>query len=141
MDRFGSSGDVIVGLSWRIGPGGLFDSTRERQAEARQNIAEIEQAKLSDRLAAEVVALHARARSLNDQVAMARDNLKTATESLAAGEQRKEAGVGVVLEVVQSQQDLTQARLAYVETVAEQNKAQYELLHALGRLGKRTASK
>jgi outer membrane protein TolC len=141
MDRFGSSGDVIVGLSWRIGPGGLFDSTRERQAEARQNIAEIEQAKLSDRLAAEVAALYARSKSLNDQVAMARDNLKTATESLAAGEQRKEAGVGVVLEVVQSQQDLTQARLAYVETVAEQNKAQYELLHALGRLGKKAGSK
>jgi hypothetical protein len=42
---------------------------------------------------------------------------------------------------VQSQQDLTQARLAYVETVAEQNKAQYELLHALGRLGRSTNSK
>jgi outer membrane protein TolC len=141
MDRFGSSSDVVLGLSWRIGPGGLFDSTRERQAAARQNIAQLEQVKLADRLATEVAVLHARAKSLNDQVAMARDNLKTATESLAAGEQRKEAGVGVVLEVVQSQQDLTQSRLAYVETVAEQNKAQYELLHALGRLGKSAPSK
>lgn len=135
LDRFGSSSDVVVGLSWRIGPGGLFDTTRGSLAEARENIAHIEQAKLSDRLAAEVAALHAKAKSLSDQVSMARDNLKTATEALAAGEQRKEAGVGVVLEVVQSQQDLTQARLTYVETVAEQNKAQYELLHALGRLG------
>jgi outer membrane protein len=141
MDRFGSSSDAIFGLSWRIGPGGLFDTTRERQAEARRNIAQVEQAKLMDRLAAEVAALHARAKSLSDQVSMARDNIKTATEALAAGEQRKEAGVGVVLEVVQSQQDLTGARLAYVETVAEQNKAQYELLHALGRLGKGRASK
>jgi outer membrane protein TolC len=141
MDRFGSSSDVIVGLSWRIGPGGLFDSTRERQAEARKNMAHIEQVKLADRLASEVAALHARARSLNDQITMARDNLKTATDALAAGEQRKEAGVGVVLEVVQSQQDLTQARLAYAETVAEQNKVQYELLHALGRLGKSATSK
>lgn len=135
LDRFGSSSDVVVGLSWRIGPGGLFDTTRGNLAEARENIARIEQAKLSDRLAAEVASLHAKAKSLSDQVSMARDNLKTATEALAAGEQRKEAGVGVVLEVVQSQQDLTQARLTYVETVAEQNKAQYELLHALGRLG------
>jgi outer membrane protein TolC len=136
MDRFGGSSDVIVGLSWRIGPGGLFDRTRERQAEARQSMAEIEKAKLADRLASEVVALHARAKSLNDQVGMAKDGLKTASDALAAGEQRKDVGIGVVLEVVQSQQDLTQARLAYVETVAEQNKAQYELLYALGRLGK-----
>jgi outer membrane protein TolC len=141
MDRFGSSSDVVVGLSWRLGPGGLFDTSRERQAEARQNITLIEQAKLADRLASEVASLYARAKSLNDQVSMARDNLKTANESLAAGEQRKEAGVGVVLEVVQSQQDLTQARLAYVETVAEQNKVQYELMHALGRLGRSASSK
>lgn len=141
MDRFGSSSDVIVGLSWRLGPGGLFDTTRERQAEARKNITQIEQAKLADRLASEVASLLARAKSLNDQVAMARGNLKTADEALAAGEQRKEAGVGVVLEVVQSQQDLTEARLTYVETVAEQNKVQYELLHALGRLGNTAASK
>ena len=130
-----------MGLSWRIGPGGLFDSTRERQAEARQNIAKAEQAKLTDRFASEVASLVAKAKSLGDQVGMARDNIKTATEALAAGEQRKEAGIGVVLEVVQSQQDLTQARLAYVETVAEQNKAQYELLHALGRLGRTEAAK
>lgn len=141
MDRFGSSSDAIIGLSWRIGPGGLFDSTRERQAEARQNIAQIEQAKLTDRLASEVASLVARTKSLSDQVSMARDNIKTASDALAAGEQRKEVGIGVVLEVVQSQQDLTQARLAYVETVAEQNKSQYELLHALGRLGKSTSSK
>lgn len=136
LSRFGRSSDVTVGIGWRIGPGGLFDRTRTRQAEARENISKLEQARLADRLAAEVAALHARAVSLRDRVAMARDNMKTATESLAAGEQRKEAGVGVVLEVVQSQQDLTEARLTYVETVAEYNKAQYELLHALGRLGK-----
>lgn len=141
MDRFGSSSDVMVGLSWRLGAGGLLDPTRERQAEARQNIAQIEQAKLLDRLAAEITSLHARASSLSEQVGMARDNLKTATEALSAGEQRKEAGVGVVLEVIQSQQDLTQARLAYVEAVAEQNKAQYELLYALGRLKPSTTSK
>lgn len=136
MDRFGSSSDVVVGLSWRIGPGGLFDTTRERLAEARENIAVMEKAKLSERLAAEVAVLYAEAKSLSDQVIMARDSLKTATEALAAGEQRKDAGVGVVLEVVQSQQDLAQARLTYVETVAEYNKGQYALLHALGRLGK-----
>ena len=135
LSRFGRSSDVVVGISWRIGPGGLFDWTRTRQAEARENVSKLEQAKLVDRLAAEVTSLRARALSLRDQLGMARDNMKTATDALSAGEQRKEAGVGVVLEVIQSQQDLTQARLAYVETVAEFNKAQYELLHALGRLG------
>lgn len=140
MSRFGSSSDVMVGLSWRIGTGGMFDKPRERQDEARLNMAQLEQAKLADKLAAEVASLVARAKSLSEQVGMARDNLKTASESLAASEQRKDTGVGIVLEVVQSQQDLTQARLAYAEIVAEQNKAQYELLHALGRLGQPCAS-
>jgi outer membrane protein len=144
MDHFASSADVLLGLSWRVGPGGLFDSSRVRLAESRRNMSEIERAKLCDRVASQVAALHARASSLNDQVSMARENLQTAAEALEAASQRKEAGVGVVLEVVQSQQDLTQARLAYVEIVAEQNKAQYDLLYALGRLGcspERTAKK
>lgn len=134
LSRFGRSSDVTVGIGWRIGPGGLFDRTRTRQAEAHENISKLEQSKLADRLAVEVATLHARVLSLRDRLAMARDNMKTAGESLTAGQERKEAGVGVVLEVVQSQQDLTEARLAYVETIAEYNKAQYELLHALGRL-------
>lgn len=135
LDRFASSSDSFLGLSWKIGPGGLFDASRVRQAEARQNISELERAKLVDRLAAEVTTLHARARSLSDQTGMAQVNLRTSAETLAAAAQRRETGVGMVLEVVQSQQDLTQARLTYVEIVTEQNKVQYELLHALGRLG------
>jgi outer membrane protein TolC len=37
-----------------------------------------------------------------------------------------------VLETVQSEQDLTKARLDYVNTVMELNKAQYRLKSAIG---------
>jgi outer membrane protein TolC len=42
--------------------------------------------------------------------------------------------VGVVLETLQAEQDLTRARLDYLKTVAEFNGAQYALSRATGRL-------
>jgi outer membrane protein TolC len=47
--------------------------------------------------------------------------------------------VGAVLENVQAEQDLTQARLGYLNAVAEYNKAQYALSKAIGKLDSETA--
>ena len=40
-DTFGGQQDYSVGVAWRLGPGGLFDFTRVRSAEARMKIAEL----------------------------------------------------------------------------------------------------
>ena len=48
--------------------------------------------------------------------------------------ERKEFAVGVVLENIQAEQDLTRARLDYLRAVAEFDKAQYALLRAAGQL-------
>jgi outer membrane protein TolC len=42
--------------------------------------------------------------------------------------------VGVVLETIQAELDLTRARLDYLKTVAEFNQAQYALRKAVGKL-------
>ena len=130
--RFGAEGDYLVGLAWRIGPGGLLDPgrTRARQAELAQ--AELRDAKLRDEISAQVVATLARVRSLADQIELTEAKLAAATETLRVAHERKQFGVGVVLEDLQAQQDLERARADYLNSIAEFNKAQYQLAKDVG---------
>ncbi len=132
---FGATEDILVGLGWRIGPGGLFDFGRIHAAEARVDEARLSGEKLHDRITREVVESHARVQSLADQIAAIRTTVSTAEETLRLTEQRKEFGMGLVLEVIQAQQDLARARADYAAVVGEYNKAQYALFRAIGGTG------
>ncbi|HWI57916.1 MAG TPA: TolC family protein, partial [Bacillota bacterium] len=135
--NFGAEGDYSVGVSWRLGPGGLFDSGRIRASKARLAATKLSQTRLQDTITAEVVAGLTQVQSLADQIALAEQKLSSATETLRLTRERKQYGVGVVLEDLQAQQDLTRARSDYVTTIAEYNKAQYALSRALGALSSR----
>ncbi|MDB6121821.1 MAG: Outer rane efflux protein, partial [Pedosphaera sp.] len=131
---FGESEDYTAYLSWRIGPGGLFDFSRTRFAKSRLEDARLGEQKVHDAITREVVESVTRFRSLADQFNTIRRNLEIATQAEKLAEQRKEFAVGAVLEDIQSQQDLTRARNDFVNIIAEYNKAQYTLLRATGRL-------
>ena len=133
-DEFGSQQDYLVGASWRIGPGGLFDFGRVRSAESRLSIAELNSTKLRDDVTRQVVEAFTRWQSLADQLVTARRALAAAEEGLRLAQQRKEFAVGVVLETIQAEQDLTRARLEYLKTVAEFDKGQYTLSRVIGKL-------
>jgi outer membrane protein TolC len=126
--------DYTVGLSWRVGPGGLFDSGRIKSSQARLAEARLSNAKLKDAIAAQVVTSLARLQSTADQIDLAKSNLVTAGETLRLTRARKQYGVGSVLEDIQAQQDLNQARSEYVAALAEFNKAQFGLSRAVGSL-------
>ena len=130
--NFGATEDYLVGLGWRIGPGGLFDVGRINARRAQLDAAQLGEAKLKDSITAQVVESLTRAQSLSDQIALARQNLATADETLRLTRERKQYGVGIVLEDIQAQQALDQARADYVTTIAEFNKAQYGLNKAVG---------
>jgi outer membrane protein TolC len=132
-DRFGESEDYQVTLGWRIGPGGLFDKTRVRAADARLRIADLVSKQLSDQITAQVVEAQARVQSLAEQLASSERAVKAAQDTLTLSEQRKEFAVANVLEVIQAEQELTHARLDYFNSIAEFDKAQYALLRAIGR--------
>ena len=134
-DTFGGQEDYIVGASWRIGPGGLFDFGRVRSTEARLKIAQFSSDKLRDEITRQVVEAFTRWQSLADQLDTAKRALAAAEEGLRLAHQRKEYAVGVVLETIQAEQDLTRARLDYLKAVAEFNKAQYTLRKVTGQLG------
>ena len=133
-EKFGGQEDYLVGASWRIGPGGLFDFSRVRSAGARLKIAELTSDKLRDDVTRQVIEAFTRWQSLGDQLAMTKRALAAAEEGLRLAQQRKEFAVGIVLETIQAEQDLTRARLDYLKTVADFNKAQYNLAKATGRL-------
>lgn len=126
--------DYSVGLSWRLGPGGLLDFDRQRAARARLNIAQLSGEKLRDEITRQVVDASIRADSLAQQLATSRRALAAAEAGHRLAQQRKEFGVGIVLETIQAAQDLTRARLDYARSLADFNKAQYELLRATGQL-------
>jgi len=131
--NFGGSEDYFVGIGWRIGPGGLFDSGRIHASRARLETARLSEEKVRDEITRQVVEGQTRVQSLLDQLGTTKQNLATASETLRLTRERKQFGVGVVLEDIQAQQELTRARSDYLNALAEFNKAQYFLLKALGR--------
>jgi len=132
--NFGNQEDYFIGLSWRIGPGGLFDFGRQRAAQARLNATRIGAEILHDEVVRQVVEAFTRLQSQSEQINLARRALTAAKEGLHLTQQRQDFGVGVVLENIQSQQDLTRARTDYLKAIAEFNKAQYGLSKAVGGL-------
>jgi outer membrane protein TolC len=138
---FGQSSDYAAGLSWKVGPGGLFDLGRMRANDARVRVGQLELEKSREAVLREVVDGFTRIHSLATQIEDGRRALGAAGESLRLARERREFGVSEVLESIQAEQDLTHARLDYVGIVAEQNKAQYLLQRARGGLGGDTVGK
>ncbi len=137
---FGGSGDYQITLGWRIGPGGLFDKSRIKSAESRARQTDLAIEKVSSAITREVVENYERVILLRAQLATAKEGVTAAQEGLKLARERKEFAVGIVLETLQSEQDVTKARLDYVNTVMELNKAQYRLKAAIGFSSKLTPS-
>jgi outer membrane protein TolC len=130
-----SSHQYIVGLSWRLGPGGLFDFSRTEAANSQLRHQQLLNARLRDDISQQVVDAYEAARAALDQTALARRGVELADESLKLSEQRREFGVYAVLEVIQAQQDLTQARNDYARALTQYAKSQYALARATARIG------
>jgi len=98
------------------------------------NVAQLSGEKLRDEISRQVIDASTRAGLVGDQLASARRALTAAEQTLQLTQQRREFGVGVVLEAIQAEQELTRTRLDYLKLIAEFNKAQYALLRATGKL-------
>jgi outer membrane protein TolC len=129
---FDMSSDVALGLSWRVGPGGLFDRNRQRETASRERQVELEREKIQDAIRRQVVEQHARLQSLAAQIELARKTLEATDQTARLSRQRRETGVGAVLEDLQAEDELARARRDYLATVADYNLAQYALRYATG---------
>jgi outer membrane protein TolC len=129
---YGTSADFSLGLSWRVGPGGLFDQNRQRQAASREKQVELELEKIRDAIRRQVVEQHARLRSLASQIDLAKKALEAADQTARLSRQRRETGVSTVLEDLEAEEELARARREYLATIADYNQAQYALRFATG---------
>ena len=135
LDAFQPTHDFAVGLSWRFGPGGLFDFSRTEAAKASLDRRTIADEKLRQAISQQVVDAFTAAQAARDQMSLARDAVQLAERSLSLSMQRKEFGVYAVIEVIQAQQDLTRARTSYAAALAQYAKSQYALAQATGTVG------
>ena len=131
---FAETEDYFFGLTWRLGPGGLLDRSRIAAGDARLQGARLNAEKAHDEVVRQVVEALNRMRSLADQVGTAKRALATAEESLKLARERKEFAVGIVLENIQAEQELTRARQDFLAVIGDFNKAQYAVLRATGAL-------
>ena len=131
--RLGSREDYVVGLEWKIGPGGLFDVARQERAEARRRMAEIRGAIVREQVIRQVREAHAMLVSRRQELKTAGDERADAAEAVELNQARQRTGVGLPLEVLQAQEALTRAQRDYLDTVTDYNIAQFRLRVYLGR--------
>ena len=132
MGDFADSSEVVVGIGWRIGPGGIFDKARTATAQTLQDQESVLLEKTRLRITREVIEAMAKVRSIDARLATTQKLLEATEKTYQLSRDRGATGVGGVLETLRAEEDLSFARLAYFELVAEFNKAQAALRHATG---------
>ncbi len=130
--NFGSQQDYYLGLGWKIGPGGLFDTQRQKLADAREESAALQTSQVKAAIGREVVEAATRAQSANDQIKINDEAVDAAEEMTKLAKERQASQVGVVLEYLLAREELTRARQSRVVAVTEFNKAQHALKRAVG---------
>lgn len=132
--NFNNASDYYVGLSWKIGPGGLFDPAAIQSGNARFRKSGHEYANRRNQIVEDVVSAFARTDSLARQLRFAALAVESSRKSLNLADQRREFEVAEILENIDAQRDLTVARLDHAAAIAEHNIAQFSLLRAIGKI-------
>jgi outer membrane protein TolC len=131
--NFGRQQDFYVGLGWKIGPGGLFDSQRRNIANAREESASLQTSQVRAAIGREVVEAATRSQSANDQIKINDEAVDAAEEMTKLAKERQASQIGVVLEYLLAREELTRARQSRVKAVTDFNKAQHALKRAVGK--------
>ncbi len=134
------SQDYQVTLSWRIGPGGIFDRSRTRLAESRLRSAELVSSKVQEDIARQVADALASAVAAGEKLARLTSAMAAADEAFRLARSRREFGIGVVAETILAEQEFTRLRLDQLNAISRHNKAQYQLLRVTGDLGVSSAT-
>lgn len=141
MSNFGARGDFDVQVLWEFQNLGFGNHARVAEQRAEHRLAVLESFRLQDQVAAEVARAYALARSaaarLTDAEAGVKDAVQTVEKSFEGLSQTRRAGNLIVLvirpqEAVAAVQSLSQAYSDYYGAMADYNRAQIRLYHALG---------
>jgi outer membrane protein TolC len=67
-------------------------------------------------------------------MSLTRRSVDLAQQSLQLSQNRKEFGVASILEIIQAQKDLTDARSSYLRSLTQYAELQYALAQVVGRI-------
>ncbi len=131
------SGGFSVQTSFGDGLG-LAIPTRwlEKHRLVKQKLLE-QQAQIRD-IESAVINAHLDSQSFEQAITASKEEKSAAEESLRLSLGRYKAGVGIQLNVLKAEASLSSARSAWVQSVIDFNKAQIQLLEALGEVSKKT---
>jgi outer membrane protein TolC len=132
--NFAKASDYFIGLSWKIGPGGLFDPAAIQSGSARYRKADYEYANRRNLIAEDVVSALARSDSMTRQLRFSTMAVESSRKSLDLADSRRNFEIAEILENMDAQRDLTIARLDQTAAISESNIAQFALLRAIGKI-------
>jgi outer membrane protein TolC len=132
--EFSGRQDLDVSLQWTLDNFGLGNAARTREAHSRYSQAALQQNALGARVAREVVSAFRVAYARRRALTAAQQAVEAARESYQLNEQRvrRAPEQGRPIELLQAVQALARARLDYLVTVADYNRAQFRLYTAMG---------
>jgi len=131
--NFDDAQNMYIGLGWKIGPGGLFDTQRKVIANAQEEATKQQAGQIKAAIGREVVEAAAKAQSSHDQIDINDEAVSAAQEMVKLAKERQASQLGVVLEYLLAREELTRARQSRVLAVTSFNKAQHELKRAVGK--------
>jgi outer membrane protein TolC len=138
--------DYDIQMLWELQGLGFGNHARVGERKAERDVARLEAVKLQDKIAAEVVQTHAQVEAAAERASEAQSELEQAQQSLEKNfeglKQTRRLGGEIVLlvvrpaEVVAAIQALGQAYSDYFGAIADFNRNQFRLYHALGNPGR-----
>lgn len=132
LNSFGGRYDLGAIVTWDVRNLGYGERAARDETAAKIQQAKFEQVRAMDRVAREISEAYTQASQRRKRIEIAQDAILTAEQSYERNLNRIRDGQGIPLEVLQSLQALEAAQRAYLEAVAEFNRAEFRLQWSLG---------
>lgn len=131
-DNFGGRYDIDAMMVWEMRNLGFGEGAARRERNAQIQQATFGNLRMMDQVAQEVAEANVQVAMRRQQMEMAQNAIASARDSYQRNIDRIRDGEGLPIEVLQSIQALETAQRAYLNAVANHNRAQLQLQWALG---------
>ncbi|MFO0892680.1 MAG: TolC family protein [Isosphaeraceae bacterium] len=129
---FGGRSDFDVAAYWTILNLGVGNAALINLARARLGVGRLQEIAVLDLVRAEVAEAHARVHARFAQIGTTEDAVRSGTRGFREDLIRIENTIAPALEVIDSLRLLARSRYAYLDSIVDYNRAQFELYVAMG---------
>lgn len=124
--------DYGVGIYWQLDNLGLGDKARQRQQRSRLQQLRLSKSATLDQISSEVAQAYAQVQAAPHQIELGTAAVKRAVTSYELNRSRIYQKQGLPIETLQAIQSLTLTRQIYLNSVINNNQAQFRLYTAIG---------